>query len=215
MLVERRPQPRAVRTCNSGISLMFNTQVFRSLCARYLFGAAPVAASAADYSREAEYVDHHGGARGQDIQADLSGSRQRLQVTAVHEGVFAPGLHPMSLTAYLLIDDEGVLEAISFALEVDGIRTIAIRSISDPVLPRSQICACLVIDLGPGQRSLIKIVPDLQAANISIPIILLVSSRSRTWGRLVKSWPVTLVEKPLTGDSLSKAIREIWNEIGS
>ena len=112
------------------------------------------------------------------------------------------------LTAIVVDDDEHLLEALRFSLELDGLRVIAHRSADTVVagsLPAGD--ACLVLDYRLPTANGLDLLGRLKAAGIDLPAILVTSHASGEVRARARALGATLIEKPLLGDTLVTAIR--------
>ncbi|MCF8506741.1 MAG: response regulator [Caulobacter sp.] len=112
------------------------------------------------------------------------------------------------MTAIVVDDDEHLLEALRFSLELDGLRVIAHRS-ADTVLPGSlpTANACLVLDYRLPTANGLDLLGRLKAEGIDLPAILVTSHASGEVRARARDLGATLIEKPLLGDTLVTAIR--------
>jgi two-component system response regulator FixJ len=112
------------------------------------------------------------------------------------------------LTAIVVDDDEHLLEALRFSLELDGLRVITHRS-ADTVLPDRLPTrdACLVLDYRLPTANGLDLLGRLIADGIDLPAILVTSHASGEVRARARAMGATLIEKPLLGDTLVTAIR--------
>jgi len=112
------------------------------------------------------------------------------------------------LTAIVVDDDEHLLEALRFSLELDGLNVITHRS-ADTVLPGSLpvVDACLVLDYRLPTANGLELLGHLKAAGTDLPAILVTSHASGEVRARALALGATLIEKPLLGDTLVTAIR--------
>lgn len=110
-------------------------------------------------------------------------------------------------TAVIVDDDADLLAALKFSLELDGLRVIAHRS-SETVnladIPQHN--ACLVLDYRLPAANGLELLDRLRAAGGRQPAILITSHASPAVRESVRAAGATLVEKPLLGDTLIRAI---------
>ena len=114
------------------------------------------------------------------------------------------------LTAIVVDDDEHLLEALRFSLELDGLRVITHRP-ADSVLPGSLPAsdACLVLDYRLPTANGLDLLGRLIADGIDLPAILVTSHASAEVRARARALGATLIEKPLLGDTLVTAIRAV------
>ena len=104
-------------------------------------------------------------------------------------------------------DDEALLAALRFSLDLDGLRVVAHRSADTVIadtLPKTR--ACLVLDYRLPTASGLDLLVDLRAAGVRLPAILVTSHANPEVRRQVRAVGAVLLEKPLLGDALITAI---------
>ncbi|RYG88253.1 MAG: histidine kinase [Alphaproteobacteria bacterium] len=97
----------------------------------------------------------------------------------------------------LLMDDQAVLSSLQFALSVEG---FALTSVGDDLA-----AAALVIDQGYRGDGLAALV-SLRANGCAAPAIVLVTNPTASFRARAAGAGAALIEKPLLGDELSRAI---------
>jgi len=118
--------------------------------------------------------------------------------------------HPASgqATAIIVDDDEDLLAALRFSLELDGLSVQTHRS-SDTVaidaLPATN--ACLVLDYRLPTANGLDLLTRLRAGGVVLPAILITSHASLIVRDSARAVGAVLIEKPLLGDTLVRAIR--------
>lgn len=107
-------------------------------------------------------------------------------------------------------DDVAVLASLKFALEIEGFSVRGYRSAEDlldgdvPAEP-----ACLVVDLRlPGIDGL-ALVAALRARGVACPAILMTTDPAPQVRRRAAEAGMTIVEKPLLGNTLGETIRAV------
>jgi FixJ family two-component response regulator len=116
-------------------------------------------------------------------------------------------------TVLLVEDDEAVVHALRFRLELEGwaVQSYpsaeAILAVAD-LPPRS----CLVLDQILTGMSGLDLLSNLRARAVSVPAIIITSHPSRALRARVAASGATLIEKPLLGDGLTRAIRASFCE---
>jgi FixJ family two-component response regulator len=105
-------------------------------------------------------------------------------------------------------DDPAILNSLRFALEIEGMAVRTYQSgeslLGAEALPATD---CLVIDHRlPGMDGL-ALLDQLRARGAKPPAILITSHPSEAVQRLALAAGMTIVEKPLLGDTLINAIR--------
>jgi two-component system response regulator FixJ len=112
------------------------------------------------------------------------------------------------LTVVVVDDDADLLSALSFSLELDGLRVVTHRTAESVVasaLPHAD--ACLVLDYKLPSANGLDLLHDLRAAGITLPAILVTSNASAEVRRRTREAGAVLIEKPLLGETLVTAIR--------
>ena len=118
-----------------------------------------------------------------------------------------PGGQP---TAIIVDDDEDLLNALRFSLELDGLHVQTHRSeatVSVSALPASN--ACLVLDYRLPDSNGLDLLSALHRAGVSLPAILITSHASPAVREAAWTAGAVLIEKPLLGDTLVTAIRKL------
>lgn len=113
-------------------------------------------------------------------------------------------------TVLVVDDDEHLLNALRFSLELDGLRVIAHRSAESvdlDELPASN--GCLVLDYRLPAANGLDLLARLRANGVSLPAILITSHASPQVRTLVRAEGAVLIEKPLLGDTLVTAIHDV------
>jgi len=114
---------------------------------------------------------------------------------------------PATGRLFLVDDDPAVLAALRFTFEADGYNVVALTSgealINDPPCEDH---ACIVIDQRlPGLTGL-ETLTRLRAAGVATPAILITSNPSQAVQRGASKLAISIVEKPLLGDALTRCI---------
>ena len=112
---------------------------------------------------------------------------------------------------FLVDDDPAVLAALRFRFEADGYNVVAMTSgedlIEDPPLDDR---SCIVIDQRlPGLTGL-ETVTRLRAAGVETPAILITSNPSHAVQRGASKLAISIIEKPLIGDALTRRRPVVW-----
>lgn len=113
-------------------------------------------------------------------------------------------------TVLVVDDDEHLLSALRFSLELDGLRVITHRSaetVAADELPQSN--ACLVLDYRLPAANGMDLLARLRANGVKLPAILITSHASPQVRSLVRAEGAMLIEKPLLGDTLVTAIHDV------
>jgi two-component system response regulator FixJ len=113
-----------------------------------------------------------------------------------------------SPTIVIVDDDPAILSSLKFSLEIEGMTVRTYPSgeslLATQGLPSSD---CLVIDHNlPGMNGL-ALIDELRARGARPPAILITSHPNQSLRRLASAAGMTIVEKPLLGDTLIDAIR--------
>jgi len=114
------------------------------------------------------------------------------------------------LTAVVVDDDADLLSALSFSLELDGLRVVTHRT-ADSVVASALPCAdaCPVIDFQLPSANGLDLLQDLRALGVTLPAILVTSNASAEVRRRTRDAGAMLIEKPLLGETLVTAIRAV------
>ena len=118
-----------------------------------------------------------------------------------------PAPPPMLL---LVDDDPAVLASLIFSLELEGFAVDAFDS-GETVVARNRLArhACLVLDYrlsGIDGLSLLKL---LRERGETCPAVIITSNPTRAMRQRTTEAGAVLIEKPLLGDSLTTAIRQL------
>ena len=111
----------------------------------------------------------------------------------------------------LLVDDDpAVLASLQFSLELEGFAVDAFDS-GETVVARNRLArhACLVLDYrlsGIDGLSLLKL---LRERGETCPAVIITSNPTRAMRQRTTEAGAVLIEKPLLGDSLTTAIRQL------
>ena len=111
----------------------------------------------------------------------------------------------------LLVDDDpAVLASLIFSLELEGFAVDAFDS-GETVVTRNRLArhACLVLDYrlpGIDGLSLLKL---LRERGETCPAVIITSNPTRAMRQRTTEAGAVLIEKPLLGDSLTTAIRQL------
>ncbi len=111
-------------------------------------------------------------------------------------------------TVIVVDDDDALLNALTFGIEVEGYRVLPFSSAEDILdlreLPRAE---CFVVDHRLAQRDGLYLIEMVRARGVSAPAILMTSHPGPTLRARCDSLRIPIVEKPLLRDELSQAIR--------
>ncbi|MET0273139.1 MAG: response regulator [Phenylobacterium sp.] len=116
--------------------------------------------------------------------------------------------HPPQ-TVVLVDDDDGLREALEFWLEIEG---FAVRSCAsgeallDLELPEGRVC--LVLDYHLGGVNGVEALEVLRARGVRYPAILITTAASPAVRARANRSAAAVIEKPLLGDALLRAIRK-------
>lgn len=126
---------------------------------------------------------------------------------------------PPTLSARTIVvvdDDDAVLNALDFALGVEGFRVQSFRT-AKAMYASSEVdaAACLVIDQILSDETGLELLARLRARGNLTPAILITTNPQRTVLSEAARLNVPIVEKPLLGDQLFTHIRHFVAMSGS
>lgn len=105
-------------------------------------------------------------------------------------------------------DDAPLLEAIRFALEMEGWRVRAFAN-GEALLAAESLdeVGCFVVDHRLGGIDGLEAIDMLRARGVTAPSVLITTAPDEALRKACRRMDVLLVEKPLLGDSLSIGVR--------
>jgi DNA-binding NtrC family response regulator len=105
--------------------------------------------------------------------------------------------------------DQAVLASLEFALALEGYRVLDGTSArADPL-----DAACLIIEQRHGAGGGLAMLGRLRAHGCGAPAILLATNPGRSTRDCANAAGITLIEKPLLSDDLTRTLRSmLWNE---
>lgn len=113
-------------------------------------------------------------------------------------------------TAIVVDDDEDLLAALRFSLELDGLHVETHRSSETVVLEALPAAnACLVLDYRLPTANGLDLLARLRAGGVTLPAILITSHASSAVRDSARAAGAVLIEKPLLGDTLVEAIHAV------
>ena len=116
--------------------------------------------------------------------------------------------HRRGASIVIVEDDASLLNALSFALEAEGLSVDAFRS-AETLLSAPVEADCMVIDLQlPGLDGL-ALISRLRARKISSPAILITTNPTERTRRAAAAAGAPIVEKPLITGELRRRIDEL------
>lgn len=117
--------------------------------------------------------------------------------------------HPAAPSVIIVDDDEAVLNALQFSLELDG---FAVQTFADgrALLDRPEVAAraCLVIDYHMPALNGLELLGSLRDRGIAAPAILITADVSDIVRQRATLFGVLVVEKPAL-DDLSEKVRDL------
>ena len=118
-----------------------------------------------------------------------------------------PAPPPMLL---LVDDDPAVLASLIFSLELDGFAVDAFDS-GETVMARTRMAphACLVLDYRLSGIDGLSLLRLLRERGETCPAVIITSNPTRAMRQRTTEAGAVLIEKPLLGDSLTTAIRQL------
>ncbi|HET9903124.1 MAG TPA: response regulator [Xanthobacteraceae bacterium] len=116
---------------------------------------------------------------------------------------------PSPPPAVLVVDDDSALcAALSFSLQIENYAvqtyTCAADLLAEKEVPRH---GCMVVDYKMPDMNGLDLVARLRERGVTLPAILITGSPPEAVRRRAAQAGITVVEKPLFGDSLAEAIR--------
>jgi FixJ family two-component response regulator len=116
----------------------------------------------------------------------------------------APDARP---AVVLVDDDKAVRSAVAFSLETEGYSVRAFANARSLLAEPDTKADCYVVDeMIPGDMRGIELIVMLRANGIVTPVILITTNPSRDLRRRAELLDTPIVEKPLLGSGLAKAI---------
>lgn len=111
-------------------------------------------------------------------------------------------------TVIVIDDDDGLLNALTFGIEVEGYRVLPFGS-AEAVLDLAELPAaeCVIVDHRLPRLDGLYLIEVMRARGVSAPAILMTSHPGPTLRARCDSLNVPIVEKPLLRDELPRAIR--------
>ncbi|KAF0175659.1 MAG: response regulator [Hyphomonadaceae bacterium] len=111
-------------------------------------------------------------------------------------------------TVIVVDDDDALLNALTFGIEVEGYRVLPFSS-AEEVLDLREMpdVQCVVVDHRLPRLDGLYLIELMRARGVSAPAILMTSNPGATLRARCESLRVPIVEKPLLRDELSQAIR--------
>lgn len=111
---------------------------------------------------------------------------------------------------YLLIvdNDPAVRASLQFSLEIEGF-AVCVFDTGEAILAYEPFPpkACLIVDFSLPRMDGIELITALQDRGIDFPTIMMATDPSQHLRRRSLAAGLTLIEKPLLGDDLARAIR--------
>jgi two-component system response regulator FixJ len=118
---------------------------------------------------------------------------------------------PLSAPLILLVEDDGsVRKALTFALRIEGYR-IEVHESAETLLRQDILPAadCLVFDLNLPGASGLEALRALRARGLACPALLITTQPKPLVRETAAELGVHILEKPLLGDALPAAIRDL------
>lgn len=120
----------------------------------------------------------------------------------------------MLAKALLLVEDDAMRRAISFALEAEGFAAQICGTCGNLADDLVGGCdsqpACLVVDLGPGAAAEgIEVLRTARRKGSDLPAIVLVTAPSQNLRRTITTLDAVILEKPLLSGQLVSTVRAL------
>lgn len=116
--------------------------------------------------------------------------------------------HPVPIL--LVVDDDvAVLNSLKFSLEIEGF-LVRLYGTAEALLNELNLptFGCLLIDYYMPDMTGLELLAELRSRNVTLPAILITGHPSLALRRRAAEAGVPLIEKPLWGNGLVKAIRD-------
>jgi|KBSMisStandDraft_5_1062788.scaffolds.fasta_scaffold1479863_1 FixJ family two-component response regulator len=113
-------------------------------------------------------------------------------------------------TVVLIEDNAAVRDAVRFSLEAEGFAVETWESAESLLAAEiSAAAACLVVDFHLSGMTGVEAVEELRQRGVGLPVVMMTTAPPRALKEWVARTQTTLIEKPLLGDTLIGAIREV------
>jgi FixJ family two-component response regulator len=106
----------------------------------------------------------------------------------------------------ILVDDEGLLDALAFSLEADGWRTATFRTPGE-LLERLPSLHCLVVDHRFHGMDGLEVIAAVRQRGVNASALVIAGRPSAGFRKRADGAGVRIVDKPLVGDELQRRIR--------
>jgi FixJ family two-component response regulator len=128
------------------------------------------------------------------------------------ESVIAPPTVAASERPVFVIDDDpAILASLKFALEIEG---YSVRTYSAPKAliadATHKTSGCLVIDYNLAEENGLQVLAELRRRGVTMPAILITTNPGPRLRVRAAAASVSIVEKPLIGNTLADAIRRTF-----
>ena len=112
---------------------------------------------------------------------------------------------------FIVDDDPAVLHSLKFVLELEGYAVFVYRDASE-VLAAATLSerGCLVVDYNLPDMNGMDMVAKLRARGITTPAVLITSDPGEALVRRAAEANIEIIEKPLLGNTLGKAIDAVF-----
>lgn len=114
---------------------------------------------------------------------------------------------PPRASLILVDDDPHVLNALRFAFEIEGYRVRGFGSGEALLAAAIEPESCIVIDQNLPGVSGVEALAALRARGVNTPAILITSNPASALLRRAEAVRAAVVEKPLMGEALARAVR--------
>lgn len=117
----------------------------------------------------------------------------------------------MSALVCIVEDDAALLASMKFSLEAEGFVARCFATVSELLSSRMKVLDvdCFVVDQLLPDVTGVEFVEQLRRDHVEAPVILITTNPGQALRTRAENLGVVIVEKPLLGDAVSRAIRAL------